>query len=258
MDTGKRETTEMAQAKTKSISKRRKGGIPEKKSSGDTAFAKGKGMANVSPLKEIVRRLDGKGAFGDAHGTVSIRIPGGNDFLFLDTSSAMTGKRSRDYEAMDRSSAPDKDLYDLHAKIYETRGDVGAIMTGCPKWGMSLGQIPGPMPAVFDEQARQLGKSIKHFSDELHEKNPRELFKELSSGSNVVLLSDSVLVCGVTPEKLVFNSELLEKCARAYLYAYLTGQKIRKIPFYVRIIANSRMLKDQKRSAESYARGEVP
>lgn len=212
---------------------------------------------NEQSLQQISRRLNEKGAFGNAHGTVSIRIPGGNQFLFLDTSARDHGKPHK-VLALSRETAPDPTLYDLHARIYEMRGDVGSILTGCPEWGMTLAEIPGSMPAVFDEQARQLGKSIEHISTDSHASHPDELFRELQKGSNVVLMSDSVLICGVTPEKLVFNSELLEKCAKAYLLAYLTGQRIRKIPFYVRIIANSRMLKDQKRSAESYARGEVP
>jgi ribulose-5-phosphate 4-epimerase/fuculose-1-phosphate aldolase len=204
-------------------------------------------------LQQIARRLDSKGAFGEATGSVSIRIPGGDEFQYMESKT-----RSRNGVRKEKLNYEQESVNDLHSRIYHRRPDVGAIMIGHPTWAMALGELGLSMPGVFDEQARQLGRSIRSVPESSGDSDQDGIFKELSDGSNVVILSDSVLVCGVTAEKLVFNAELLEKCARAYLLAHLTGKKIRKVPFYVRIIAHKRMLKDAKRSAESYARGEIP
>jgi len=67
-----------------------------------------------------------------------------------------------------------------------------------------------------------------------------------------------VLCLGMTLERLVFNAELLEKCAQAYLLARATGLAVRRIPWLVRLVATGRLRRDQRRAAASYARGEAP
>jgi len=40
--------------------------------------------------------------------------------------------------------------------------------------------------------------------------------------------------------------------------ATLTGQRVGALPWLVRFVANRRLLKDEARAAQAYARGEVP
>ncbi|MEQ9363682.1 MAG: class II aldolase/adducin family protein, partial [Leptospirales bacterium] len=158
-----------------------------------------------------------------------------------------------------------RDWIALHAAIYAKRGDVGAIILNRPLWGGALALLDQPMPGIFDEQARQMGPSVERlfarsegaagaFSTALISKSARLLQK----GANVFLYEGHALCLGMTRERAIFNSELLEKCAKAYVLAVATGQRIRRIPWFVRFIANRRLLKDEHRSAESYARGEIP
>jgi ribosomal protein L39E len=62
----------------------------------------------------------------------------------------------------------------------------------------------------------------------------------------------------MTCERVLFNTELYEKCAQAFLLARASGNRIRRIPLWVRLIANRRLLKDERRAAESYRKGRFP
>jgi hypothetical protein len=62
----------------------------------------------------------------------------------------------------------------------------------------------------------------------------------------------------MTCERVLFNTELYEKCSLAYLLAKASGGRIGHIPFWVRMIANRRLLKDERRAAASYRIGRIP
>lgn len=152
----------------------------------------------------------------------------------------------------------------LHAAIYRARPDVGAILFSRQDWGSSLNQGTEPMPGIFDEQVRQLGRSVAPLKGV-----PQQIstfrgnlgsatLSQLKAGEQIFLVSGGLLILGHTVERVVFNAELVEKCAKAYLIARATGLTVKKVPLYVRIIANMRLHKDQKRSAASYAAGEIP
>ncbi len=59
-------------------------------------------------------------------------------------------------------------------------------------------------------------------------------------------------------DRLVFNTELFEKCAMAFVIAYSSGQRIRTVPAWVRYIASGRLQNDQQKAAECYAQGTIP
>jgi ribulose-5-phosphate 4-epimerase/fuculose-1-phosphate aldolase len=144
----------------------------------------------------------------------------------------------------------------LHASVYDARPDVGAVLIARPQWGAKLSAI-GRMPAIFDEQVRQLGAAV----EALPESNGKwsETSKSLlDTGSNAFLVGDAVLCLGYTMDRVIFNSELLEKCAKSFVLASLTGNAIGTIPWWVRYIAGSRLRKDEKKAAAAFARGEIP
>ena len=134
-----------------------------------------------------------------------------------------------------------------HAAVYRLRADAGGILTARQPWASRLARLPEPMPAVFDEQVRQLGQRVERFSSDA-----------VRGGANAFLVNDGVLIIGFTAARAVLNAELLEKCAKAYLLASLTGRSIGRIPMLIRIVAGRRLRKDQKRAAEFYSRGEMP
>ena len=68
--------------------------------------------------------------------------------------------------------------------------------------------------------------------------------------------SGSGLLClGMTCDRVLFNTELFEKCAHAYVIARACGSRITRIPFWVQMIANHRLLKDEAVASRELSHG---
>lgn len=145
-----------------------------------------------------------------------------------------------------------------HAQLFALRADAGGIFVSGAKFTQALNLVDDPMPGIFDEQVRQIGLSTKRLMCKKNKLSSADK-KLLSKMDNAFLLPHhQTLIMGVTHERVVFNAELMEKCAKAYVLASATGKKIRQVPAYVKLIANQRKLKDQKYTAECYQKGEMP
>jgi hypothetical protein len=142
-----------------------------------------------------------------------------------------------------------------HLDIYRRRPDVGAVLFNRPNWTLALGALGRPMPGVFDEQVRHLGDGVALTSKQSFVDDGMSL---LDQGANALVLQDSVLCLGMTLDRAVFNAELLEKCAKAFVLASGTGKPVGSIPWLVRFIAKRRLRKDQRYAASEYAQGRVP
>lgn len=190
------------------------------------------------PVGSAWRRLD------EAKGlhplSLSARVPG---LRAMDT--VVNGVERRLAFEEERPGEP---LTAVHAEVYQRRPDVGACVVARPHWASALGLAPGPAPGLFDEQVRQLGRSIDRLTELRH----------LRDRHCAYLWGNGVLCLGVTLERAVFNLELLEKCAQAYLLATATGLRVFTVPWWVREIAFLRLKKDQARAARAWARGEKP
>jgi ribulose-5-phosphate 4-epimerase/fuculose-1-phosphate aldolase len=148
-------------------------------------------------------------------------------------------------------------LNGLHASIYEERPDVGAVAISSPRGARLLARYGGLLPPLFDEQVRQLGSSVGPLPEQ--EKTHRDMVrKAFRRGANAALLGERLLCLGMTCERVLFNSELYEKCAQAYVIARASGNRIGSIPVWVRLIANRRLLKDERRAAANYRNGQIP
>lgn len=135
-----------------------------------------------------------------------------------------------------------------HSAFYRDRPDVGAVLVARPSWAGALGLVPRDMPGLFDEQVRHLGRKVARFSP-----------AALKSGDNAFLLEEGGVLClGMTLDRLIFNAELLEKCAKAFILAHSTGAKLTLVPWWVRMIAGRRLLRDERFAAACYAEGRVP
>ena len=204
-------------------------------------------------VAEALSRLEAKGLAGEPSDTFSARMPGRAAMAVVSLRAKSAGFRIVSFD----EASPDEPVVALHAAAYRVRGDAGALLTARLPWASRLAQLPGPMPAVFDEQARQLGARVEPLvtkGSQLDEAGAGVLAR----GANAFLLGTGVLTIGATPERAVLNAELLEKCAKAYVLARLAGGRIRKIPWLVRYVAAGRLRKDQRRAAEAFARGEMP
>jgi len=191
-------------------------------------------------------RFRSKALFGDSGDSLSIRIPGQNQYLIIDAET--------DDVRTESFTASGYKPVSIHAAIYGSRADAGAVLVGQTTWSTALASLGVAIPTLFDEQARHIGK----VGEPIEEGHMGDLLETLGNGANIALYGSRRICIGTTSDRVVFNAELFEKCAKAYVIAQTCGERIRKIPGWVCYIAGGRLRKDQKRSAESYAAGRVP
>jgi hypothetical protein len=203
----------------------------------------------VAFIEEALARLQAKGLIDAGPAAFSVRIPGQAAMTFqsVGATEAPEVARSLDFLEAERGQDP---ILAMHAQVYLTRFDAGAVFTSAQPWATRLGRFPHPMPGIFDEQVRHLGVCVGPLV-------PGD-GAALRSGRNAFTLAAGVLCIGTNRDRAVFNAELLEKCAKAYVLASLTGLRVGTIPWVVRFIAGRRLLKDETLAAQSHARGEVP
>ena len=200
----------------------------------------------IELLQKDKARFRAKGLFGDSRDSLSMRIPGREEFLltFPDRNEVRT--ESFRNKANDEAG--------LHAAIYRVRKDAGAILIGRTPWSGALPAIGTAVPTLFDEQARHIGKTEKP----VRAGRGKRAVGALKNGGNIAIYGEQRVCIGTTPDRVVFNAELFEKCAKAYVVAHASGHRIQKVPRWVCFIAGGRLRKDQKRAAESYAEGRIP
>jgi L-ribulose-5-phosphate 4-epimerase len=141
----------------------------------------------------------------------------------------------------------------MHAAVYQQRADVHCIIHTHQPYASALALIKMPIPALFDEQVRFLGRSVEIIpyapSGTGFLKNAVKA--KVKNNSNAFILQNhGVLVFGVTMEQAIHNMALLEKCALTYLLAIMTEKKISKIPLPIREVAFAKLRADEKKFAE--------
>jgi hypothetical protein len=205
-------------------------------------------------LFEGCRRLARKGFLNSPDDSLSLRIPGQMEMVLFSRNGDWRQTEIADVRTL-RFFAED-DLSMLHAAIYQERGDVGAVAISSPKWVRLLAQCGGSLPAIFDEQVRHIGSSGSLKSGQvMYGDMVRKAFRR---GANAALLGERLLCLGMTCDRVLFNTELYEKCAQAYVIAKASDRRISLIPPWVRLIANRRLLKDEESASASYRDGRIP
>jgi len=139
----------------------------------------------------------------------------------------------------------------MHGAIYQARGDVNAIIHTHQVYTSALTLIKSLIPALFDEQARFLGRSVEiiPYAPSGTGMLKNTVAKYVKNHNNAFMMQNhGALVFGHDMERAVHNVEVLEKCAMAYLLAICTEKKISKIPLAVREIAFAKLRKDQKKT----------
>lgn len=89
-------------------------------------------------------------------------------------------------------------------------------------------------------------------------KNALEIGPALGVGGNTLLVGGEPVCLGMTASRLALNAELFEKCAKAFVLAAATGGRIKPLPWLVRLIANNRLMKDERRAKLRIMEGELP
>ena len=197
-------------------------------------------------LLEGCRRLTGKGFLNCPADSFSLRIPGATEMVLASRSKDWRQIEIADLRIVPFSAKDDVGM--LHGRVFHERGDVGGIAISSPKWVRTLAHIGGGLPPIFDEQVRHLGSCLPLNA-------PGEAFRH---GANTALLGEQLICLGMTCDRVLFNSELYEKCAQAYVIAKACNNRISGIPFWVRLIATRRLLKDEGIASASYRNGRIP
>jgi L-ribulose-5-phosphate 4-epimerase len=138
----------------------------------------------------------------------------------------------------------------MHAAIYQARPDVNAIVHTHQVYASTLALIDAPIPALFDEQARFLGRKVAiiPYAPSGTGMLRSTIARHVRDHNNAYILKNHGALCfGEDAERAAHNVEILEKCALAYLLALCTGRKVSRIPLPVREIAFSKLRADQKK-----------
>ncbi|WP_024682890.1 hypothetical protein [Pseudomonas syringae] len=180
----------------------------------------------------------------DSHSSVSLRLPG--------EQSMWLGKLDDLAPQVVDCNDSAADDGQTHAAIYRARADVGAVLLGGGAFAKSLVDFGGVLPILFDEQARHIGHMAPPASSE------QPLVRLLKRGGNAAVIDSTPVVMGTTGARMVLNAELFEKCAKAYTLAKACGTHLTLLPWWVVLVANGRLMKDEKRAAQCFAEGRIP
>ena len=219
-------------------------------------------MANFGPSKqEIVaaaQRLSTRGYLVATGGNLSVRIPGAAAFAVTPSDfdyAAMTPDDvvvlDLDLNVLEGSRKPSIES-SLHAAVYRARPDVHAVVHTHQPYASTLALVDAPIPALFDEQVRFLGRSVEivPYGPSGTSLLRHQLARRLGSRANAYILRNHGAVClGTDLVRAENNVELLEKCALTYLIALCTERKVSRIPLVVREVAFHKLKKDQEAAA---------
>jgi L-ribulose-5-phosphate 4-epimerase len=197
-----------------------------------------------------------KGFLMATGGNISIRSQAGEAFAVTPSDFDYLKMKADDVCVLDMSMArlegPHKPSVEasMHCAIYQERPDVNAIVHTHQVYASALTLIKAPIPALFDEQVRFLGRSVEiiPYAPSGTGMLRNKIAKHVRDHSNAYLMQNhGALVFGSDMQRAIHNVEILEKCSLAYLISLCTEEKINKIPLAVREIAFAKLRKDQER-----------
>lgn len=139
----------------------------------------------------------------------------------------------------------------MHGAVYQARADVNAIIHTHQVYTSALTLIKAPIPALFDEQTRFLGRSVEIIPYALSGTDmlKNTVAEHVKNHNNAFMLQNhGALVFGHDMERAVHNVEILEKCALAYLLALCTERQVSKIPPAAREMMFAKLREDQKKA----------
>jgi len=206
----------------------------------------------VEAAQELVR----KGYLIATGGNLSLRIPGQDGFAVTPSNYDYFKMTPDDVCVLDLDLNPLEGHLKpsvetaMHAAVYRVRDDVNAIVHTHQVFTSTLTLIKAPIPALFDEQARFLGRRVDiiPYAPSGTGFLKKTVAKHVKNHNNAFMLQNhGALVFGHDMGRAVHNVEILEKCAQAYLLAICSERKVSRIPLAVREIAFAKLRGDQKR-----------
>lgn len=225
---------------------------------------------NQSIKQQIVdtsQLLVQKGYLKATGGNISLRLPDQSGFAITPSNTDYMTMTAEDVcilnfemETVEGTLPPSVEA-GMHGAIYQLRPDVHAIIHTHQVYTSALTLMDAPIPALFDEQARFLGRSVEiiPYAPSGTGMLRKKVAKHIQNHNNAFMMKNhGALIFGHDVERAVHNVEILEKCALAYLLAFVSERQVSKIPLAVREIAFSKLRADQKKveAADSGVSGE--
>jgi len=207
-------------------------------------------------IVEAAQELTQKGFLMATGGNLSLRISGQNAFAITPSNYDYMKMTPNDVCILDFDLNPLEGHLRpsvesaMHGAIYQVRGDVNAIVHTHQVYASALTLIKAPIPALFDEQARFLGRGVDiiPYAPSGTGMLKNTIAKHVKNHNNAFMMQNhGALVFGHDMERAIHNVEILEKCALAHLLAICSERRESKIPLAVREIAFSKLRNDQKK-----------
>lgn len=219
-------------------------------------------MSNYADAKALIvqaaQQLTTKGYLSATGGNLSIRISGQAAFAITPSNYDYMKMTPEDICVLDFDLHPLEGTRTpsvesaMHAAIYQVREDVNAVIHTHQVYPSTLAIINAPIPALFDEQVRFLGRTVEiiPYAPSGTGMLKKTIAKNIGNHHNAYIMANhGALLFGHDLERAMHNVEVLEKCALAYLLAICTEKKVSKIPLLVREVAFAKLRKDQKKVA---------
>ncbi|MBN2547990.1 MAG: class II aldolase/adducin family protein [Anaerolineales bacterium] len=217
-------------------------------------------MVNYSDAKTLVvqaaQQLTTKGYLSATGGNLSVRISGQtalaitpSNYDYMKMTPEDICVLDFDLHPLDGTRQPSVESA-MHAAIYQVRGDVNAVIHTHQVYPSTLAIINAPIPALFDEQVRFLGRAVEiiPYAPSGTGMLKKAIAKHVGNHHNAYIMANhGALLLGHDLERAMHNVEVLEKCALAYLLALCSEKEVSKIPLLVREVAFAKLRKDQKR-----------
>lgn len=207
-------------------------------------------------IVDTAQALVHKGFLMATGGNISMRVPGRDTFAvtpsnldYLKMTAEDVCILNLDLQRIEGELKPSVEA-GMHAGIYAVRGDVNAIIHTHQVYTSALTLIDAEIPAMFDEQARFLGRKVEiiPYAPSGTGMLAKKVARHVRNHNNAFMMKNhGALVFGHDMQRAVHNVEILEKCALAYLLALLSERKVSRIPLAVREIAFGKLRKDQKK-----------
>jgi ribulose-5-phosphate 4-epimerase/fuculose-1-phosphate aldolase len=207
-------------------------------------------------IVETARKLTAKGYLMATGGNLSVRITGQSALAITPSNYDYLKMLPEDVCVLDfelkvlEGSLKPSVESGMHAAIYRARQDVNAVVHTHQVYASALTLIQMPIPSLFDEQVRFLGRSVNiiRYAPSGTGLLAGIIARSVRDHNNAYMLQNhGALVFGSDMERAVHNVEILEKCSLAYLLALCTDRKISKIPLAVREVAFAKLRQDQQK-----------
>lgn len=207
-------------------------------------------------IVETARRLTEKGYLVATGGNLSLRVQGQSAFAITPSNYDYLKMLPEDVCILDFDLKPIQGERKpsiesaLHAAIYQVRPDVNAVIHTHQVYAGALSLIRAPIPALFDEQVRFLGRSVEiiPYAPSGTGMLKKTIARHVKNHHNAYIMQNHGALCfGQDAERAEHNVEILEKCSLAYLLTLCSERPTSKVPLVVREVAFAKLRADQKR-----------